>query len=107
MEKYFLTNNKKVEQSSIIILKSARPFTFDTADPPKSRMREISSCFLWLQQGLGFICCVSGRVTDVCSRVEPVVGPDSDRHQADRCERAQARKKNLNSTITPSHDTVG
>lgn len=68
-------------------------------------MREISTCFLWLLQVVGFICCV-GRVTDVSSRVEPEVGSDRDSHQADRCERAQARQNNLNATITPSHDSA-
>lgn len=77
------------------------PGTFEAADPPKPRVREIAP-----RPPRGPLRLVRrdvGAVADVCAGVEPVVGTDGDGHEAEGGEGSHRGQQHLDATVTPHH----
>lgn len=58
---------------------------------------------LSFELSLGLICAGVGAITDVRTRIQPIVRSDGDGHQAEGSESPSCGQQRLNPTVTPSH----
>lgn len=79
----------------------AAPGTFEAADPPEPRMREVAPRFL--RRPLRIVRRDVGAVADVRAGVQPVVGTDGDGHEAESGESSHRGQQHLDATVTPHH----
>lgn len=77
------------------------PSTFDAADSPQPRVRQVAFDFLGLR--LALVRGGVGGVADVRPRVEPVVGADGDGHEAEGSEGPRDGQQSLDPSVTPCH----
>lgn len=75
--------------------------TFDTADPPEPRVRQVASDYLVLH--LGILRGGIRGVADVRPGVKPVVGANGDSHETEGGEGAHDGQQSLNPSLTPCH----
>lgn len=76
-------------------------FTFDTADSPQPRVRQVAFDFLGLH--LSLVCGDISGIADVRPGVKPVVGADGDGHEAEGGEGPHDGQQSLNPSVTPCH----